>query len=179
MALSQTRRHRRFYSIHSLSKMTMKQLRTRFLTGIAVAIITMLIGATGFASTVDFFLKLDNGKGLKKMVPITQNECTISDLPAGQYMFSVCDKNGKDCAVEAEFTYQVRTARETGTGMATGREAGSGIATGRRQYKPIRLTTSYDRTLSSNKIMIDEPGSTFACKAFVLPHVLEKSGSIR
>ena len=41
--------------------------------------------------------------------------------------------------------YEVRTAREAGSGMATGREAGTGLATGKRQYQPLLIRKRIDK----------------------------------
>lgn len=86
----------------------------------------------------------------------------FSKLPDGKYKATISTvlSDGKT-KKPIEFSFEVKTAREAGSGMATGkRDAGSGMATGKRQHKPFVITKEIDAYKLS--CTIDEDTATGA-----------------
>ncbi len=80
-------------------------LKSIFFSGCAALVLVALSGAM---ITTDFYVKLDNGKGVTKIIHSSDRQSPVTDLPAGIYMFSVCDEEGTDLPVTARSSIPFR-----------------------------------------------------------------------
>lgn len=147
---------------------TTRNFRTLFAATLALAI-GLIAHTTAFAAS-DYFLEIEGAKG-KQTIPIEGNSAaiTLQDLPAGNYKFTVKQRNGAPVEGSGQVTINVQTADVDGDGTAesrktfvvphvleasgttsnsvkTPRDAASGQATGKRQYEPIRFTKRIDKS---------------------------------
>jgi hypothetical protein len=106
--------------------------------------------SAGRGRSADVYVKVQPVKGAHRVIRCPDGYCTASNLAAGRYMVSLSTADGVDVASDATLSYNVLTARE----------AGSGMATGKRQHQPLKITKEWDRSLPQNMIEVVEAGST-------------------
>jgi hypothetical protein len=131
----------------------------------AVCVSIAILGLSSAMIKADYFIKFDNGQGFTKIVHSSDRDCRVANLPAGNYTLTVCDEKGNDLHLGAQFVYSSQTARE----------AAKGLAGKAPESKILKITENSNK--SANQISIAESGSTFSCKAIVLPYELDKSNN--
>lgn len=105
------------------------------------------------------------GKIIAHATPDATGACKFSGMAPGAYSIIVIGGDAPADPLHSE----VHTAREAGTGMATGRQelpvanGGTGLSGG---------------TVATHALDVSVTVGKAAAKAFVLPHVLEKSGRV-
>jgi len=113
----------------------------------------VLVAAISIASTAqaaaDYYLKIEGGKGEKRIVHCVNDACTVTGLAVGEYTVSVCLENGKAPAADITATHTISAPRD----------AASGQATGKRQHQSIRITKEWGPSTPLLRIAIDEPGA--------------------
>jgi hypothetical protein len=150
-----------------------------------VALFLISFAARSYASAVDMFLLIEDVKGKVTKVNI-KDDGTFQTPPlkAGTYSFSwgvsqqgirespTKASSGREASApsisEIVCSYELQTAREASTGMATGKSAtiaprdmATGQASGKRQHKPLTIRKEIDRSSGSptsnlGKIVVDE-----------------------
>lgn len=89
--------------------------------------------ATAFAAHSDYYLKIEGGKGDRRVVPCPNGECTLTDLAPGDYTLTACTQDGKPLDAESAATYEIKSPRDVATGQSSGK----------RQHKPISITKEW------------------------------------
>jgi len=175
---------------------TTQRIRVSVLGLVAVFLISF--AAKSYASAVDMFLKIEDEKGKITKVAISNDGTfKTPPMKAGTYSWSWGVSQGiresptkastggtmiRESPTKASLgressapsisevvcSYEVQTAREASTGMATGKSAtiaprdpATGQASGKRQHKPITIRKEIDRSSGSpisnlGKIVVDE-----------------------
>ena len=161
---------------------TTRNFRTLFAATLALAL-GLIAHTTALASAADYFLEIDGVKG-KQIVPIDggATEITLQDLPAGNYKFTIKQRNGAPVEGSGQVTLNVTPADADGDGAAetkrtivlphvleassqvkSPRDAASGLPTGKRQHKPFSITKRIDKS-SPVLYRLDAPASSVTLK---------------
>jgi hypothetical protein len=150
-----------------------------------VALFLISFAAKSYASAVDMFLKIEDEKGkITKVAIKSDGTFQTPPLKAGTYSFSwgvsqqgirespTRGSAGRESSApsisEIACSYEIQTAREASSGMASGkmatiapRDMATGQASGKRQHKPLTIRKEIDRSSGSpssdlGKIVVDE-----------------------
>ena len=152
--------------------------RRSVLSVVAVAFIAL--AANLYASTSDYFLKIDGVQGeSSKIVRCPDGQCSIEGLAPGSFTVTICDERGNpindNFKVKCTFTpSEIRESpskssdalRESPTKASTGktpittaaseivspRDAASGLPTGKRMHKPVVFTKELDKSTPWMKV---------------------------
>lgn len=146
---------------------TTRNFRTLFTATLALAL-GLIAHTTAFAAS-DYLLEIDGVKG-KQTIPLNDNstEITLQDLPAGNYKFTIKQRNGAPVEGSGQVTINVQAADVNGDGAAEARktlvlphvlessgraasdiksprDVATGQASGKRQHQPITFSKRIDK----------------------------------
>lgn len=114
---------------------------------ISLAVATTLFSASSFAA-LNSYLKITGAKGSSQVVSCPNGACVVPTLVADTYTVSVVDAQGAPVAVSSAMSCDVKSPRDSASGMATGK----------RQHKPFTLSTG----LSSSSVVVAQDDSNVA-----------------
>lgn len=114
---------------------------------ISLAVATTLFSASSFAALTSY-LKIKGQKGSSQIVSCPDGACVVPSLVADTYTVSVVDAQGKPVTVSSAMSCDVKSPRDSASGMATGK----------RQHKPFHLSME----LSSSSVVIAQDESNLA-----------------
>jgi hypothetical protein len=123
---------------------------------LSVAIATTLFSTAAFSAS-DIHLQIKSSKGSSQVVSCPNGTCVVPSLVADTYTVSVVDAQGKPVAVSSAMSCDVKSPRDSA----------SGLATGKRQHKPIHISTE----LSSSSVVVtqDESNLAITCSSSTPP----------
>lgn len=131
-----------------------KPIMKKYLISFAVA--ATFISSSSFAA-LNSYLQIKGSKGSTQIVSCPNGACVVPTLVADTYTVSVVDAQGKSVVVSSPMTCDVKSPRDSA----------SGLATGKRQHKPFSLSTE----LSSSSVVIaqDESNLAITCSSGTPP----------
>jgi hypothetical protein len=123
---------------------------------LSIAVATTLFSTAAFSAS-DIHLQIKNSKGSSQVVSCPNGACVVPSLVADTYTVSVVDAQGKSVSVSSAMSCDVKSPRDSA----------SGLATGKRQHKPIHISTG----LSSSSVVVaqDESNLAITCSSSTTP----------
>lgn len=123
---------------------------------ISLAVATTLFSASSFAA-LNSYLKIAGAKGSSQIVSCPNGACVVPSLVADTYTIAVVDAQGKPVSASSPMSCDVKSPRDSASGMATGK----------RQYQPIYISTG----LSSSSVVVaqDESNLAITCSSNTTP----------
>jgi hypothetical protein len=114
---------------------------------LSVAVATTLFSTAAFSAS-DIHLQIKSSKGSSQVLSCPNGACVVPSLVADTYTFSIVDAQGKPVSVSSPMSCDVKSPRDSA----------SGLATGKRQHQPIHISSE----LSSSSVVVAQDESNLA-----------------